>query len=201
MWIAPNVLTVVGFMFTVANGLLLTVYDPNFYASSDDYPQYSPIPGFVWILCAVFHFLAHTLDGIDGKQARRTNSSGPLGELMDHGLDSWTSFFIPFCIYSIFGRADYSSSPIHMLFICWSIFITFYLSHWEKYNTGILYLPWSYDASQIGLFTLYLMTFFHGYSYWKFTIPIFHLTSGVFFEIIAMGMLFICLSIFGSLSF
>jgi phosphatidylglycerophosphate synthase len=26
------------------------------------------------------------LDGIDGKQARRINLSGPLGELFDHGL-------------------------------------------------------------------------------------------------------------------
>ncbi|MBA0746509.1 hypothetical protein Gogos_009019 [Gossypium gossypioides] len=29
--------------------------------------------------------LAYTFDAIDGKQARRTNSSNPLGELFDHG--------------------------------------------------------------------------------------------------------------------
>lgn len=29
-----------------------------------------------------------TLDSIDGKQARRTNSSSPLGELFDHGCDA-----------------------------------------------------------------------------------------------------------------
>ena len=39
--------------------------------------------------------MAHTLDGIDGKQARRTGSSSPLGEMFDHGLDSWsTSLFL-----------------------------------------------------------------------------------------------------------
>lgn len=168
---------------TVFNGVLLTIYDPQFYASSDSFPDYSPIPKWVWIVCAVFHFLAHTLDGVDGKQARRTKSSGPLGELMDHGMDSWTSMFIPFCIYSIFGRADYSQSPLHMHFIFLSIYVTFYLSHWEKYSTGILYLPWSYDATQIALFVLYIVTFVHGHSFWKFVI--FGLNSGQIFEFLS----------------
>ena len=29
-----------------------------------------------------------SLDAIDGKQARRTNTNTPLGELFDHGCDS-----------------------------------------------------------------------------------------------------------------
>ena len=33
-------------------------------------------------------FIYQSLDAIDGKQARRTNSSTPLGELFDHGCDS-----------------------------------------------------------------------------------------------------------------
>lgn len=33
-------------------------------------------------------FLYQSLDAIDGKQARRTKSSSPLGELFDHGCDS-----------------------------------------------------------------------------------------------------------------
>jgi phosphatidylserine synthase len=28
------------------------------------------------------------MDAIDGKQARRTGTSGPLGELFDHGCDA-----------------------------------------------------------------------------------------------------------------
>ena len=35
------------------------------------------------------------VDGIDGKQARRTGCTGPLGELFDHGLDSWATYFMP----------------------------------------------------------------------------------------------------------
>lgn len=30
-------------------------------------------------------FMYQSLDAIDGKQARRTQTSGPLGELFDHG--------------------------------------------------------------------------------------------------------------------
>lgn len=33
-------------------------------------------------------FIYQSLDAIDGKQARRTNSQSPLGELFDHGCDS-----------------------------------------------------------------------------------------------------------------
>lgn len=33
-------------------------------------------------------FLYQTLDATDGKQARRTGSSSPLGELLDHGCDA-----------------------------------------------------------------------------------------------------------------
>lgn len=88
-------------------------------------------------------------DGIDGKQARRTQTSGPLGELFDHGLDSWTAMLITVCMYSVFGRTDHSVSPLRMYFILWNVFINFYLSHWEKYNTGVLFLPWGYDASML----------------------------------------------------
>lgn len=48
------------------------------------------------------------LDGCDGKQARRTQSSSPLGELFDHGLDSWATFFLPVSLYSVYGRGGMS---------------------------------------------------------------------------------------------
>ncbi|UYV68943.1 EPT1 [Cordylochernes scorpioides] len=91
------------------------------------------------------------VNGIDGKHARQTNTSGPLGELMDHGIDSWAALFMSCCFYSIFGRADYSFSPFRVFLLIWSVNVCFYLSHWEKYNTGILYLPWGYDFSQVNI--------------------------------------------------
>ena len=96
-------------------------------------------------------FKTHLLisDGIDGKQARRTGTSGPLGELFDHGLDSWTAALIPVCLYSVFGRSDHSVPPLRFYAVCWNVFLTFYLTHFEKYNTGVLFLPWGYDLSMI----------------------------------------------------
>lgn len=93
-------------------------------------------------------FLCH-LDGVDGKQARRTNSSTPLGELFDHGLDSWACVFFVATVYSIFGRGDSGVAVATLYYILWVVLFSFILSHWEKYNTGILFLPWGYDMSQV----------------------------------------------------
>jgi len=88
-------------------------------------------------------------DGTDGKQARRTNSCSPLGELFDHGLDSWASLLMPVGMYSVFGRGDYSVTPDRCLLVFMGVMFTFFCSHWEKYNTGTLFLPWGYDVSQL----------------------------------------------------
>ncbi|XP_036215932.2 ethanolaminephosphotransferase 1 [Bactrocera oleae] len=171
-WLAPNVMTFLGFLCTVINLLLLSYYDWNFYASSG-LPNTTPIPCWVWFCCAVNIFLAYTLDGIDGKQARRIGLSGPLGELFDHGLDSYTAVLIPTCLYSIFGRSpEYSVAPVRMYYVCWMVFFNFYVSHWEKYNTGVLYLPWGYDLSMWGSTAMYLLTWWFGYQFWQHTLPL-----------------------------
>ena len=98
---------------------------------------------------ACFLFLMISADGTDGKQARRTGMSGPLGELFDHGIDSLATMLMPVGVYSVFGRGEYSLPPDRVYYIILGIIITFIISHWEKYNTGVLYLPWGYDISQI----------------------------------------------------
>jgi phosphatidylglycerophosphate synthase len=50
--------------------------------------NYFKVPSWVLLLCAIGLFVYQTLDAIDGKQARRTESSTPLGELFDHGCDA-----------------------------------------------------------------------------------------------------------------
>lgn len=185
MSIAPNILTLVGFACTLMNAFLLTYYDYYFYASSDDKRHLSePVPPIVWLICAINLFLAHTLDGIDGKQARRTKATGPLGELMDHGVDSWTALFVPLYIYSMFGSSDYSFGPHRMQFIFWSVFFTFYITHWEKYNTGVLFLPWSYDLSQLFLLVCSLATYWKSYKIWKTSLLLSGMPCSHLFELI-----------------
>lgn len=177
-WLAPNLLTFSGFLLTVLNFVLLSYYDYYFYSPNPLHPEYKPIPKWVWMFCAISHFSAYTLDGIDGKQARRTNTSGPLGEMFDHGLDSWTTVFIPCCLFTVFGRDHYSISVLDFYICLWVVQVTFLSSHWEKYNTGILYLPWGYDVSQLVCLVVFLITFFADYTFWKFYIPWINVSAG-----------------------
>ncbi|KAK0181669.1 hypothetical protein PV327_003934 [Microctonus hyperodae] len=182
-WVAPNALTFSGFLFTVLNFFIFAHYDYYFYASSDDHPEYEPIPRWIFAIAAFNIFMAYTLDGIDGKQARRTQTSGPLGELFDHGLDSWSAMLITVCMYSVFGRTDHSLSPLRMYFILWNVFVNFYLSHWEKYNTGVLFLPWGYDASMLATLIVFILTSIGGHEAWKFELPG-GFSAGLMFEML-----------------
>ena len=72
------------------------------------------------------------------------------GELMDHGLDSFSVSIIVLSVPSVFTVQSAFSANVNELFILYFVTILgFYLSHWEKYLTGVLYLPWTYDASML----------------------------------------------------
>ena len=65
--------------------------------------------------------------------------------------NSWAVSLITICVFSIFGRGgaqDYSVDTINFLYILIAVMVMFFITHWEKYNTGCLYLPWSYDLTQ-----------------------------------------------------
>lgn len=116
-------------------------------------------------------------DGVDGKQARRTNSSTPLGELFDHGLDSWSCVYFVVTVYSIFGRGPSGVSVFVLYLLLWVVLFSFILSHWEKYNTGVLFLPWGYDISQVvsmgfNLHFQYCIRLWEGSFYHSFLLPL-----------------------------
>lgn len=52
------------------------------------------IPSWCFYYAAFCIWAYSTLDAIDGKQARRTQSSSPLGQLFDHGCDAFSVSFI-----------------------------------------------------------------------------------------------------------
>jgi ethanolaminephosphotransferase len=58
-----------------------------------------------------------------------------------------------------------------MYCILWAVQFIFMVSHWEKYNTGTLYLPWGYDFSMVGAVVLYLITAIGGHHMWKIKFP------------------------------
>ncbi|XP_030839310.1 ethanolaminephosphotransferase 1 [Strongylocentrotus purpuratus] len=173
MWLAPNLLTFVGFLFQVYLFLLLAYYDWDYYSGNRTKAEYPTIPNWVWYVAAVCQFLGHTLDGTDGKQARRTGSSTPLGELFDHGSDSILCALMPLGLFSIFGKGmdDYGGSSWIFFAVQWHVIGCFFVSHWEKYLTGVLFLPWSYDFSQVSIVIVYLLTGTFGFEVWKITLP------------------------------
>mmetsp|Transcript_17387 Transcript_17387/g.21953 ORF Transcript_17387/g.21953 Transcript_17387/m.21953 type:complete len:101 (-) Transcript_17387:945-1247(-) len=82
-WIAPNVLTLLGFMHTVIPFILL------FSIAGMD--LLGEVPNWFFHLQAYCFFAYRMLDEMDGKQARRTGNSSPLGLLFDHGCDAFTT--------------------------------------------------------------------------------------------------------------
>lgn len=72
---------------------------------------FSQAPLWAYLLCAVGLFVYQSLDAIDGKQARRTNSSSPLGELFDHGCDSLSTGTFLICSTLFPPRSRESEAP------------------------------------------------------------------------------------------
>ena len=121
-WIAPNVLTFVGFLFTVNNFVLLSIYDYSYYASSagplgDKYP---PIPSWVWLACAFNHFMAHTL----GKSmAKNTLKEARTGQTLTSSSSCVVKWFM---IYTSNGYClVYKINVNIQLAVCLKRMITF----------------------------------------------------------------------------
>ncbi|XP_055685158.1 ethanolaminephosphotransferase 1 isoform X1 [Lutzomyia longipalpis] len=182
-WLAPNLITFTGFLLTVATFILIGYYDYSFTAADEDE---NPIPRWVWLVAAIGIFLAYNLDGIDGKQARRTGTSGPLGELFDHGLDSYSAVLIPVYVFTLFGVTDLP--PMRMFYvISYVIFLNFYLTHFEKYNTGIMFLPWGYDFTMWGVTIVLTLTCCIGPWIWREPILNMYSPADAFFALLVIS--------------
>jgi len=86
-WIAPNALTCGGLALVFV--AYATVWTTSPELSHD-------APSLAYVAVAMLMFAYQTLDGCDGKQARRTKSGSPLGEVVDHGCDAACT-----CVYGI----------------------------------------------------------------------------------------------------
>lgn len=86
-WIAPNLITLGGFVFSTAPFLVIfSVFGTHFY---NEEPVMPKIPKWAFLLEGICYFLYRMLDELDGKQARRTGNSSPLGLIFDHGCDAF----------------------------------------------------------------------------------------------------------------
>jgi ethanolaminephosphotransferase len=127
MSMAPNLITLTGFMFVVANFLTLLWYNPTLDQDCPSWVYYS------W---AIGLFLYQTFDAVDGTQARRTRQSGPLGELFDHGVDACNTS-LEVLIFAASQNMGQGWMTVATLFA--SLF-TFYVQTWDEYHTKTLTL-------------------------------------------------------------
>ena len=78
-WIAPNMISLIGLLFAVIATAITLLYDTSLEGE---------VPPWLYILGAFAVFMFQTFDAIDGKHARNTGQSSPLGQLFDHGCDA-----------------------------------------------------------------------------------------------------------------
>lgn len=157
LWVAPNVLTAVGFVSQMLGFAAMMYYNPDF--SSD-------VPPWVYFFCAFSLFFYQTLDNIDGKQARRTNSSSPLGELFDHVSDS-IGVGMMICTVGASCRVG----PVLTIIIFFCVVAPFYFHHWEEKFTGELILgrfdgPTESQCFVVVLHCLNGVFALYGYDFW-----------------------------------
>ncbi|KAL8247512.1 hypothetical protein R6Q59_008728 [Mikania micrantha] len=137
-------ITLMGFMFLLVSAVLGYIYSPHLD---------SPPPRWVHFVHGLLLFLYQTFDAVDGKQARRTSSSSPLGELFDHGCDALACALeaLAFGSTAMCGRNT---------FWFWVISaVPFYGATWEHYFTNTLILP-AINGLTEGLMLIYVVHFF-----------------------------------------
>ncbi|KAI7798012.1 choline/ethanolamine phosphotransferase 1a, partial [Triplophysa rosa] len=160
LWMAPNLITIVGLATNIISTLILVYYCPT---------ATEQAPTWAYLACALGLFIYQSLDAIDGKQARRTNSSTPLGELFDHGCDSLSTVFV---ILGTCIAVQMGTHPDWIFFCCFAGIFMFYCAHWQTYVSGTLRFG-IIDVTEVQIFiiTMYLLAAIGGTAFWESVIP------------------------------
>jgi ethanolaminephosphotransferase len=141
-------------------------YCPNL----DEGLQEEGVPPWIFLFNFIAMLAYQTLDNADGKQARRTNSSSPLGLMFDHGCDALNS--LPGSVnWAIACGLGFSKDPIQAWFVISCAMTLFYVTTWEEYYNNELILP-IINGPNEGLIagaSFSLISFFWGVPYWHET--------------------------------
>ncbi|VDK42988.1 unnamed protein product [Anisakis simplex] len=159
LWLAPNLITLIGLIVNLITVLIL---------SSFCYGANYPAPSWAYFQAALGLFIYQTLDATDGKQARRTGSSSPLGELFDHGCDSMTQVFVTLnlCYCLQLGQHRYLVFAVCVLSVA-----LFYCAHWSTYCTGRLkFSKYDVTEAQMTVIAVLIVTSIFGTELWSFKV-------------------------------
>lgn len=135
--IAPNLITLIGTVIHIIGNLSLILQDEN-----------KPVYPYSLLFFGICVFVYYTIDNVDGKQARRTKSSTPLGMCMDHGCDVLGVSFIALGVARMAGITDH----IILLFTAQiAVLGTFWLSVWAQYHSKGVLLLGKFNAVDDGI--------------------------------------------------
>ena len=159
--LAPNVVTLIGFIFsTLPFIILFGNYGTKFENDS------VKIPHWFFFFYAFCYFMYRMFDELDGKQARRTGNSSPLGLLFDHGCDAFSMGFQCMVVAKCLQCGDNIWVVLTVMIACAS----FHFSTLEEYYTGGLFLGPGNGISDGsgGVIGLFIFMGFFGNDFWKF---------------------------------
>uniref|UniRef100_A0A1E1XQ98 diacylglycerol cholinephosphotransferase n=1 Tax=Amblyomma sculptum TaxID=1581419 RepID=A0A1E1XQ98_AMBSC len=163
LWLAPNLMTLSGLFVNIATSLVLVWYSPT--ATQE-------VPRWAFVLCALGLFVYQTLDACDGKQARRTGTNSPLGELFDHGCDSISTVFVALAVCIAVKLGSY---PAWMFFQCFVAIALFYCAHWQTYVSGTLrFGKFDVTEAQFAVMLIHLVSALFGPDIWATKLPLFN---------------------------
>ncbi|KAF0755265.1 hypothetical protein AaE_005032 [Aphanomyces astaci] len=156
LWMAPNLVTLTGTIIVILTTVLLLAISPNMEGGA---------PGWAYVLSGVGLFVYQTLDAIDGKQARRTGSSSPLGQLFDHGCDALSALLncLTACVAFSAGNSTYTFAGLS------SVSVNFFAAQWDEYHTGTMSCGNGYygvTEGQLTLIVCLLLTAAVGDDFW-----------------------------------
>jgi len=178
-WVAPNLITFIGLIVMAMGHIVVVHHAPNLHGD---------IPPWVCVLQAVVGLTYQTLDNLDGKQARRTGTSSPLGLLFDHGIDALVVTIGALSLSAIFQLGQTWRTLMFWMAGAGG----FYMASWEEYYTNEFDLPPINGPSEgILIFTaLELLTAWKGAGIW---------TADTFVKGVPNNSIFVVLLLLGSL--
>jgi len=122
------------------------------------------------LLSLAFLVLSYMLlDNMDGKQAFRTGSCSPVGELLDHGCDS-----VNVALLNVMVACSIRSGPYFPLINFGIGCLAFYVPHWQEYFTHYLELGYFNGPTEVEVLsiTIFAVTGIVGPQIWSNTIEV-----------------------------
>eukprot|EP01084_Bolivina_argentea_P260691 440314_1 len=153
--IAPNVITFTATAQFVISALIFSTYCTDCEKCAESW---------VYYMIAASLFIYQTLDAIDGKQARRTKQSSPLGQLFDHGNDALAltpMIVMGFCAMQL-------GKTWKFLVVDMMSYGVFFMLNWRARHVGMMHFGvFSVTESQLVGMGIFLFTGMFGCSIWN----------------------------------